>query len=154
MTLSADHDGVASLITEMMETSRAISAETEPRARLRVILRRAQQLAGAQYAALSVFDNEGAVCQVLFEGMDERQAQALATTPSGRGLLGLLAQYTEPLRLDDLREHPSFTGLPDGHPEMAAFVGVPLLRAGRLLLHSISQGIRAKRRSARSTSAP
>jgi signal transduction histidine kinase len=118
------------LMAQMVETSDALGATADPRARLRGIVSRAREITNARYGALSVFGEQGTLEQFIFEGIDERLAQSLGSLPTGRGLLGVLAGATEPLRLDDLRRHAAFTGWPEGHPPMAAFMGVPLRAAG------------------------
>jgi signal transduction histidine kinase len=65
--------------------------------------------------------------------MEESLARRLGHPPVGRGLLGTLARLDRPLRLDDLTKHPDSSGWPDGHPEMCAFLGVPLQVAGRVI---------------------
>ncbi len=50
----------------------------------------------------------------------------MALPPVGRGLLGDLARRRAPLRIDDVQAAAGFTGWPDGHPDMCAFLGVPI----------------------------
>ena len=66
-------------------------------------------------------------------GIDERLAQRLGHPPVGRGLLGELVRREKPLRIDDLAVHESFTGWPEGHPDMAIFLGVPIRAGGRTI---------------------
>ena len=46
--------------------------------------------------------------------------------PQGLGILGLLQQSQEPLRLGDLSSHPRSVGFPPGHPPMKTFLGAPI----------------------------
>jgi hypothetical protein len=46
--------------------------------------------------------------------------------PEGRGLLGLLIDDPQPLRLADISGHPQSSGFPAGHPPMRGFLGVPI----------------------------
>jgi signal transduction histidine kinase len=119
-----------SLIGQMVTTSDALGEEIDSGAGLRILVNRAREIGNARYAALSTFDEHGRVERFIYEGFDERLAAMLGSPPTGRGLLGRLAEHREPLRLDDVRTHSSFTGWPHGHPEMAAFLGVPLRAAG------------------------
>ena len=46
--------------------------------------------------------------------------------PRGRGILGLLIDEPEAIRLDDLKAHPKSAGFPAHHPPMTTFLGVPV----------------------------
>jgi len=46
--------------------------------------------------------------------------------PEGKGLLGLLIDHPEPIRLPDLTEHPASVGFPPNHPPMRSFLGAPV----------------------------
>jgi signal transduction histidine kinase len=67
----------------------------------------------------------------IYTGIDEAQARQLGTPPVGRGLLGALARYDTPLRLDDITIDSRFTGWPAGHPDMSVFLGVPIRAGGQ-----------------------
>lgn len=47
-------------------------------------------------------------------------------SPQGLGLLGYLNKVKSPVRLADIATHPESVGLPDGHPPMKTFLGVPI----------------------------
>ena len=52
----------------------------------------------------------------------------------GEGLVGVIAASAEPLNLADAQKHPSFAYLPEtGEEAYHSFLGVPVLRAGRVL---------------------
>ena len=52
----------------------------------------------------------------------------------GEGLVGLIAASAEPLNLADAQKHPSFAYLPEtGEEVYHSFLGVPVLRAGRVM---------------------
>jgi signal transduction histidine kinase len=59
-------------------------------------------------------------------GLDARQISQIGRLPRGHGILGLLITQPHPVRLHDLREHPTAYGFPVHHPTMASFLGVPL----------------------------
>jgi signal transduction histidine kinase len=96
----------------------------------------ARQVTKADYAAILTFDLDGAVEHFVYDGVKRRRAALAEEFPTGRGLLGELARRDEPIRIDDVRLHPTFTGWPPGHPPMAAFLGVPI-RAGRATIGSL-----------------
>ncbi len=94
---------------------------------------RAREITGADFAAISTFDEEGVLERFIYEGISERDAARLGHPPVGRGLLGELARHDRPLRLEDLQAYPGFTGWPEGHPDMRAFLGVPIRALGRTI---------------------
>ena len=85
-----------------------------------------RELSGARYAALGVLDDDGHLGAFLTSGIDEQVRDAIGDLPSGRGLLGLMLERTEPLRVDTLSDHPASVGFPPGHPRMTTFLGVPI----------------------------
>ncbi|MGE0569627.1 MAG: GAF domain-containing protein [Dehalococcoidia bacterium] len=103
---------------------------------LQNIAERARVLTSARFAAISIFDDQGKLERFVYTGMAEDVARRLGNPPEGRGLLGRLARDAAPLRLTNLRTHPAYTGWPEGHPEMEAFVGVPI-RAGGVTIGSL-----------------
>jgi signal transduction histidine kinase len=58
--------------------------------------------------------------------MDPVQVEEIGALPTGHGLLGLLIDKPEPLRLHDIGSHPESYGFPPGHPPMSSFLGVPV----------------------------
>jgi phosphotransferase system enzyme I (PtsP) len=67
------------------------------------------------------------------EGLN-RSAVHHAGLRVGQGLVGLIASEARPLNLQDAQSHPSFAYLPETGEEIYnAFLGVPILRAGRTL---------------------
>jgi signal transduction histidine kinase len=92
------------------------------------IVRIASDLAGAQYAALGVLGDGPDKRLRLFvtHGIDGAQVQEIGDLPTGHGLLGLIIDHPEPLRLHDIAAHPASYGFPPHHPPMASFLGVPV----------------------------
>src|SRR5690606_11468595 len=90
---------------------------------------RARGLTGADFAAFSTFGDEGLVERLISTAMSDETARMRGAPPVRRGLLGDLVRHERPSRLDDMRTHEMFTGWPERHPDMRAFLGVPL-RAG------------------------
>jgi signal transduction histidine kinase len=88
----------------------------------------ASSLADARYAALGVLDvgGERRLRTFVHHGMSEEQVVEIGELPSGHGLLGLIIDRPEPLRLHDLTAHPASYGVPEGHPPMTSFLGVPV----------------------------
>ncbi len=94
----------------------------------------ARALARAQYAALGVArpDGEG-LMEFVTTGLTAGEEAAIGARPKGAGILGLLLSRTEPLRVDQLAEHPQSVGFPPNHPPMSSFLGVPIRRGNSVL---------------------
>ena len=67
----------------------------------------ARDLAGSRYAALGVLgDGPERLRTFITHGMAPAQVREIGDLPVGHGLLGLIIDRPEPLRLHDLTEHP------------------------------------------------
>lgn len=88
----------------------------------------AADLAGAQYAALGVLSDgpERRLRLFVTHGIGEELIEEIGDLPTGHGLLGLIIDRPEPLRLHDIAEHPESYGFPPHHPPMTSFLGVPV----------------------------
>lgn len=102
---------------------------------LEKLLRRITDLAreqiGARYAALGVLGKDGRLEQFITSGMSEEERKRIAHAPRGAGLIGVLMQSREAIRVADIRDDPRSVGFPPGHPVMRSFLGVPIRRAGQ-----------------------
>src|SRR6187431_1703766 len=65
-------------------------------------------LTGANYAALGVLNSgpKKGLRTFVHQGMDPVQVEQIGALPTGHGLLGLLIDKPEPLRLHDIASHP------------------------------------------------
>lgn len=88
----------------------------------------ASHLAGSRYAALGVIGDgpQGPLRTFIHHGMDTDQVVQIGELPTGHGLLGVLVDHPEPLRLRDIAAHPASFGFPEHHPPMSSFLGVPV----------------------------
>ena len=88
----------------------------------------ARGLTGANYAALGVLNagTEKGLRTFVHHGIDPIQVKEIGALPTGHGLLGLLIDKPEPLRLHEIASHPQSYGFPPGHPPMRSFLGVPV----------------------------
>lgn len=95
---------------------------------LQTIVHTAMRLVDARYGALGVASTEShhRLERFLHEGIDDATSALIGPLPSGRGVLGILFQTTEPVRIEDLSQHPASVGFPPNHPPMRSFLGVPI----------------------------
>ncbi|MET0840458.1 MAG: GAF domain-containing protein [Marmoricola sp.] len=87
-----------------------------------------RELTGARYAALGVLasgPNKG-LRTFVHHGMSPVEVEEIGELPTGHGILGLLIDRPEPLRLHEIAAHPASYGFPPGHPPMSSFLGVPV----------------------------
>ena len=112
----------------------AITADLSLDDLLRHIVGVAAHLTGARYAALGVIGSEGGkrLRSFVTWGLSDAEVAAIGDLPAGHGLLGLLIDRPEPLRLDDLGQHPESVGFPPRHPPMRTFLGVPISIRGKV----------------------
>ncbi|MBD0694476.1 GAF domain-containing sensor histidine kinase [Streptomyces sp. CBMA123] len=105
----------------------AMSRHLEVREVLRRITASARELLAAEYAALGVPDDHGGFAQFVVDGVTDEQWRAIGPLPRQHGVLAKMLHETGPTRLADVREAPAFEGWPAAHPEMDAFLGMPIL---------------------------
>ena len=112
----------------LLEAVGSMAADLSLDELLRRIVEIARDLAGSQYAALGVLGEAPGERLRLFitHGMTPAQVHEIGDLPVGHGLLGLIIDRPEALRLHDIAEHPASYGFPPNHPPMRSFLGVPV----------------------------
>jgi nitrate/nitrite-specific signal transduction histidine kinase len=94
---------------------------------LRRVVEAATELASARYGALGVLDATGTGLEdFITVGIEDEHRARIGSLPKGHGILGLIIDGDEPIRLDELSGHPAAYGFPPEHPPMASFLGVPI----------------------------
>ncbi len=87
----------------------------------------ATELADAEFGALGVLDPTGTQLEDFITiGIGEERRAQIGPLPKGHGILGLIIDGDEPVRLDELSDHPAAYGFPPNHPPMGSFLGVPI----------------------------
>jgi signal transduction histidine kinase len=94
---------------------------------LQTIVASARELLDAEYAALGVPDDHGGFAQFVVDGITDEQWRAIGPLPRQHGVLAAMLQKSGPTRLADVRKAPDFGGWPGAHPDMHAFLGMPIL---------------------------
>ena len=92
------------------------------------IVRAACQLADARYGALGVLrpGPDRRLREFVTHGLTDEQRARIGDLPRGHGILGVIIDSPEPLRLNTLGDHPRSFGFPPNHPPMSTFLGVPI----------------------------
>ncbi len=94
---------------------------------LRRIVEEACELVDAHYGALGVLSEDGnTLDQLVTAGLSPEEELAIGTRPSGQGVLGTVVADDKPLRLADVSVSPDSMGVPEHHPAMTSFLGVPI----------------------------
>jgi signal transduction histidine kinase len=111
----------------LLEAVVAIGSDLDLSTMLRRMVEAATTLVDATYGALGVIDGGGSsLIEFVPVGLSEEQIRRIEHWPHGLGILGLLIKEPEPLRLNDIGQHPESYGFPPGHPPMRTFLGVPI----------------------------
>lgn len=111
----------------LLAANRSIIGDLGLETVLRTIVEAACELVDARYGALGVVAPEGAgLEQFIHVGIGAPDVEAIGHLPEGKGLLGLLIEDPQPIRLHDLAEHARSVGFPPNHPPMKGFIGVPI----------------------------
>ncbi len=120
-------------IRRLLDVGRSLVTELDLEIVLDRVLETAREVTGARYAALGVLNERRTeLSQFITSGFDEETRHSIGDLPRGRGVLGVLIEHPEPLRLADVGMHPRSYGFPVGHPAMRSFLGVPVLVRGEV----------------------
>jgi signal transduction histidine kinase len=113
-------------IAGLVEGAASVVGQVELSGVLRATVEFAREITGARFAALGVLGDHGTLIDFIPSGMDEEDASGIGGPPKGAGVLGLLTDIGETIRIADVTKHPDFTGFPGSHPAMHSFLGVPV----------------------------
>lgn len=105
----------------------AISSDLDLHSVLSRIIVSATDLTGARYGALGVIGgHDDRLVEFITTGLDDHTRELIGELPAGRGILRLLIDEPQTIRLEDLSAHPTSYGFPANHPPMRSFLGVPI----------------------------
>ncbi len=110
----------------LLDAVMAVAAGLELDSTLRRIVQAAVDLVDARYGALGVLGLHEGLSEFVYVGISSQQRARMGQLPQGRGLLGLLIQHPQVIRLPDLGQHPASVGFPPNHPPMRSFLGAPV----------------------------
>ncbi|AZK98340.1 GAF domain-containing protein [Streptomyces tsukubensis] len=112
----------------LLDALLSLGTDLELPATLQHIVDSATSLTGARYGALGVIDpDRGTLSDLYTCGMSDEERERIGKLPAGdAGIVGLLIRDPRPLLIDDLTRDPRSSGVPEGHPVMRSFLGVPV----------------------------
>ncbi len=110
----------------LLDAVLAISSDLDLHTVLDRIVVAACRLTGARYGALGIIGGDRSLVDFVTHGLTDEEHTAIGVLPRGHGILGLLIDHPEPLRLEHLQQHPRSYGFPANHPPMESFLGVPV----------------------------
>jgi signal transduction histidine kinase len=116
----------------LIEAGLTLAAELDLEAVLQRIIELACELTDATYGALGVLGSDRRIERFLTTGISDEQRAAIGDPPTGHGILGLLIELEQPLRLPDLTKDPRSFGFPPNHPPMHSLLGAPVRALGRM----------------------
>lgn len=117
----------SSRLRQLLDVVMSLGAELDLRSTLRRIATAAGELTDARYSAFGVLDAAGTgLVDLVAVGLDDEARDALVDLPTGQGLLGRLIAEPEPLRIADVGALPERVPLPEAHPPLTSFMGVPV----------------------------
>lgn len=118
----------------LLRRLREVMAEPiRPQDRLDKIVNQIASNMVAEVCSIYVLRSDNMLELFATEGL-KREAVHKAVLKVGEGLVGLIASTAAALNLSDAQSHPAFAYLPETGEEIYnAFLGVPILRAGRTL---------------------
>lgn len=114
------------LLATFLETTVELTKDLDIAHVLDAIIERSMDLTGAAYGAAVTLTPEAEIETFQYRGLTEEEVAMLPHLPEGKGLLGLVIESREVLRLEDMQDHPASVGFPDYHVPMKRFLGIPL----------------------------
>lgn len=117
-------------LSRLVEVSKSVAAQLDLDPLLQQIVDTATELVHAQMGGLLVLKEDGESFEFFKVSGWPHKPRGF---PTGAGILSLPYRRGTPLRVDDARNHPRAMGFPSYHPEVGAFLSVPLLRKGQAL---------------------
>ncbi len=115
-------------LRRLIDVGRGLLSQLDLEAVLDQVLETAREITGARYAALGILDRDRRELErFITRGIEAGKHREIGDLPRGRGILGVLIDKPQPLRIPAVGEHPKSYGFPPGHPPMSGFLGVPIL---------------------------
>lgn len=100
---------------------------------LQGVVDEARSLFDARYGALVYLRDDGTKEAFITSGITAEERRLIGPEPEGHGVLGVVLEEGERLRLDSIEDHPRSVGFPANHPRMTALLAVPIRSQARIL---------------------
>ena len=118
---------------DLLESVLVVSQGLDLDEALQRIVDVAARVLDARYAALGVRDTiGGGLREFVYTGISPDIRATMGSLPKGKGVLGLLIEDPQVLRISDLSRNPASVGFPPNHPPMRSFLGAPVLIRGEV----------------------
>ncbi|WAC55130.1 GAF domain-containing sensor histidine kinase [Gordonia sp. SL306] len=118
------------VLRELLEAVLVVGQGLELDQALQRIVEVASAVVDARYGALGVRGPDGGLSAFVYTGISRSQRARMDHLPVGRGVLGLLIEQPQVLRIPALSKHPASVGFPANHPPMNTFLGAPIIVRG------------------------
>lgn len=126
MTDRAGLSRIAPLIAE----AASVEGEADLGRVLRTLVAEVMTATGAPYVAMGVIGDHQVLSDFVYQGITKEEAERIGHLPTGRGVLGTVIRENRTIILESIADHPDSIGFPEHHPEMEAFLGVPVSVGG------------------------
>ena len=114
----------------LIEAGLTLAAELDLDTVLQHIVELAREITGATYGALGVLASDRTIERFITTGISDADRERIGDPPTGHGILGLLIERQQPIRLPDLTADARSYGFPPNHPPMRSFLGAPVRALG------------------------
>ena len=124
------------VLNQLQEIASAVMYAAEGGSEEQVLERIAQvsrELINTRYAALGVPDGQGGLRYFKVAGMSSEEINQVQHLPMGLGLLGVIMNERQVLRIDRMEDDSRSVGFPPGHPVMTSLLGVPIQAGPQLM---------------------
>jgi GAF domain-containing protein len=132
--MSYDPQSWVEKLQQLHRSAIMVAAAHDVEEGLQMLVDSARELIGAEMAAIGV-PGEADQPMALFHvaGIPAEVIEKAGRPPMGRGVLGVLLHDGQPVRLKDITVHEAYGGLPENHPSITSFLGVPVQSRGEVL---------------------
>ena len=118
-------------LTALIELGIELGAERDPLALIEIGSRVAQNICVSKYACIGMLDPGADELRYFSSCGESRQASVVASTPRV-GILNTLLEQRQPVRSSGNDGDPQALGLPQAHPPVHSFLGVPIASRERV----------------------